>query len=232
VRHNRRRSDHSLFEQEPERLVTEGRAEVLAAPIDVALPARVGVLPIETAKDWRGPGPDDRVPPASRRRDDLAQGSVVFSLVTQTWSSHLAAFGMEGAARDRGALSVALFVAVIARCSRRRPRSRVGVGLRDAFGALSAGAGPSRVRLHRGEHVRRKTGLLMFTTRSIRSSADESSNAWHQSDKVDHLARRRIGHVRAGFATDVLPTCSGSRPRESPRTAQLQVRPSRRTEGG
>ena len=48
-----------------------------------------------------------------------------------------------------------------------------------------------------------KTGLLMFTTRRA-ISADDSSNTWHQADKIDRLAASAIGQFAPELAVDVL----------------------------
>src|SRR5688572_11012706 len=57
--------ERSLFARDPGGQLTEEALQtILAAPIELDLPARVGVLPVVAAEDWRGPNPDyKRVPP-------------------------------------------------------------------------------------------------------------------------------------------------------------------------
>ena len=51
--------ERSVFPDDPAgRLSEEDMQRLLAARLDVAVPARVGVVPIVTATDWRGPSPD------------------------------------------------------------------------------------------------------------------------------------------------------------------------------
>jgi hypothetical protein len=71
--------DHSVFSRDPGgQLTEEALQKILASPIELDLPSRVGVLPIITATDWRGPSPDfERVPPGlgslvGRLRKDAA----------------------------------------------------------------------------------------------------------------------------------------------------------------
>src|SRR5215813_452023 len=56
--------ERSVFARDPNGQLSEDALQkILASPIELDLPSRVGVLPIITATDWRGPGPDfDHVP--------------------------------------------------------------------------------------------------------------------------------------------------------------------------
>src|SRR5687767_11182727 len=56
--------DRSLFARDPAgQLAEEELQRLLSSPVELVFPARVGVLPIVTATDWRGPSPDwSRVP--------------------------------------------------------------------------------------------------------------------------------------------------------------------------
>ena len=48
----------SLFARTPQGQLSEEKLqEILERPLELDLPARVGVLPIVAAEDWRGPGP-------------------------------------------------------------------------------------------------------------------------------------------------------------------------------
>ena len=55
--------DRSVFARDPNGQLSEDALQkILGSPIELDLPSRVGVMPIVTATDWRGPGPDDGVP--------------------------------------------------------------------------------------------------------------------------------------------------------------------------
>src|SRR5687768_3618935 len=78
--------ERSVFARDPDGQLSEDKLqEILASTIEIDLPARVGVLPIITAKDWRGPGPDfDGVPVATHAFvKQLRSGGEKFSLITQ-----------------------------------------------------------------------------------------------------------------------------------------------------
>src|SRR5690349_2110219 len=51
--------DRSVFARDPNGQLSEDMLQkILGTPIELDLPSRVGVLPIITATDWRGPSPD------------------------------------------------------------------------------------------------------------------------------------------------------------------------------
>ena len=197
--------DHSLFDKNPNgSLSEESLQKILAAPIELNLPARVGVLPIETAKDWRGPGPDDRVPAGVAPFVTTLRKDPSFSLVTQTMVIPSGALGMEAlreiAARYR-LRYLLLYREVIAT---KTTMNAWAWGYATAIGALFLPGQDHHVYGYiEASMFDVKTGLLMFTTRrSI--IADESSNTWHQADKVDRLASKAIGTFAPELATDVL----------------------------
>src|SRR5882762_4320175 len=89
--------DRSVFARDPNGQLSEDALQkILASPIELDLPSRVGVLPIITATDWRGPSPDfERVPAGlgslvARLRKDAA-----FSLVTEMMPIPSGSLGME-----------------------------------------------------------------------------------------------------------------------------------------
>src|SRR5678815_5018493 len=51
--------ERSVFARDPHGQLSEDALQkLLGTPIELDLPSRVGVLPIITATDWRGPSPD------------------------------------------------------------------------------------------------------------------------------------------------------------------------------
>src|SRR4051812_14465573 len=88
--------ERSVFARDPNGQLSEDALQkILASPIELDLPSRVGVLPIHTATDGRGPGPDDRVPAGVPGFVDRLRRDAAFSLVTQTMVIPSGALGME-----------------------------------------------------------------------------------------------------------------------------------------
>src|SRR3954470_787979 len=76
--------DHSLFTKDPNgQLSEEALQRIIASPIELELPARVGVMAVTSASDWRGPGPDGAVLPGLSPLVDRLRRDASFSLVTQ-----------------------------------------------------------------------------------------------------------------------------------------------------
>jgi hypothetical protein len=197
--------EQSVFARDPKGSLTEDALQkILASPIEIALPARVGVLPIETAKDWRGPGPDDRVPPGVAGFVDTLRRDAQFSLVTQTMVIPSGALGMEAlreiAARYR-LRYLMLYREVLAKHERLGPwawgyATIVGAAFlpgqrQEIYGYIEASMFDV------------KTGLLMFTTRrSI--SATQTTNRWNTKGKLDQMASNATSRFAPDLASDVL----------------------------
>src|SRR3569832_662505 len=57
--------ERSVFARDPNGQLSEDALQkILGSPIELDLPSRVGVLPIITETDWRGPSPDFQSVPA------------------------------------------------------------------------------------------------------------------------------------------------------------------------
>ncbi len=195
----------SLFDRSPQGALTEEALQnILAAPIELELPARVGVLPIMTATDWRGPGPDRRVPagvaPLVRKlREDAA-----FSLVTQTMVIPSGALGMEAlreiAARYR-LRYLLLYREVLAKDAQLNPWAW---GYATLVGALFLPGNCQKVYGYTEVSMFDvKTGLLMFTTRRA-ITASQTTNPWHQRAKLDQLAANAVAKFAPELALDAL----------------------------
>lgn len=197
--------DRSLFDRSPAGALTEEALQkILAAPIELDLPARVGVLPISTAADWRGPGPDNRVPAGLNPLVKTLRKDPAFSLVTQTMVIPSGALGMEAlreiAARYR-LRYLLLYREVIA------TDSRVNVwawGYATIVGALFLPGKQQEVYGYTEVSMFDvKTGLLMFTTRRA-ITASHSTNEWHSKVKMEKLASAALVKFAPELATDVL----------------------------
>jgi hypothetical protein len=197
--------DRSVFARDPSgQLSEEALQKILASPIELELPARVGILPVLTARDWRGPNPDHAVPAGvapfvSRLRKDPA-----FSLVTQTMVIPSGALGMEAlreiAARYR-LRYVLLYREVVAK------ERRLGAwawGYVSLVGALFLPGQKQEVYGYiEASMFDVKTGLLMFTTRRA-IFAEQRTNQWNKQLKLNKLASNAVAKFAPDLAIDVL----------------------------
>jgi rhombotail lipoprotein len=197
--------DRSLFARDPNGSISEDALQkILAAPIELELPARVGVLPIMTATDWRGPGPDQRVPAGLDSLVKSLRKDPAFSLVTQTMVIPSGSLGMEAlreiAARYR-LRYLLLYREVLATDSQ---LNRWAWGYATIVGALFL---PGKYQEVYGytevTMFDVKTGTLMFTTRRA-IAASQRSNQWHQKAKIERLASMAVEKFAPELATDVL----------------------------
>ncbi len=197
--------DRSLFDKNPQGALTEEAIQkILAAPIELDLPARVGVLPIATARDWRGPNPDDRVPAGVAPLIKTLRADPAFSLVTQTMVIPSGALGMEAlreiAARYR-LRYLLLYREVLAKGSRFNPWAW---GYATVVGALFLPGKHQEVYGYTEVSMFDvKTGLLMFTTRR-QITASQTTNQWHQQVKLDQLAANAVAKFAPELALDAL----------------------------
>ncbi len=197
--------DRSLFDRSPQGALTEEALQkILAAPIELELPARVGVLPITTATDWRGPGPDSRVPAGVAPLVKTLRADPAFSLVTQTMVIPSGSLGMEAlreiAARYR-LRYLLLYREVLVKGSQLNPWAW---GYATLVGALFLPG--KRQEVYGYTEVSMfdvKTGLLMFTTRRA-ITASQTTNQWHQSAKIDQLAANAVAKFAPELALDAL----------------------------
>jgi hypothetical protein len=198
--------DHSEFSSNPNGQLSEDQLQtILASPIELDLPSRVGVLPVITATDWRGPTPDyDRVPDGL---DDLVKGlrkDASFSIVTEMMPIPSGALGMEAlreaAARYR-LRYIVLYREVVAKEHYANPWAW---GYATLIGAFFL---PGQHQIIYGYLEATmfdvKTGLLMFTTRRA-IAASQTANEWHTEHKLDQLAAVTAKKYAPDLATDFL----------------------------
>ena len=196
--------DRSVFARDPGGQLTEDAIQkILAAPIELDLPARVGVLPVLTARDWRGPGPDHAVPAGVASFVAKLRKDPAFTLVTQTMVIPSGALGMEAlreiAARYR-LRYVMLYREVLAK------NRRLGAwawGYITGVGALFLPGQRQEVYGYiEASMFDVKTGVLMFTTRrSIYAS--QNTNQWNKQEKLDRLASSATSKFAPELAVDV-----------------------------
>lgn len=198
--------DRSVFARDPNgQLSEEMLQKILASPIELDLPSRVGVLPIITATDWRGPSPDyERVPVGVSPLVGRLRRDAAFSLVTEMMPIPSGSLGMEAlreaAARYR-LRYVILYREVLAK---KHHQNAWTWGYATIFGALFMPGKQHEVYGYiEATMFDVKTGLLMFTTRrSI--MATRRSNEWRTNDKLSQLASDAVASFAPDLAQDLL----------------------------
>ncbi len=195
----------SLFARDPGgQLSEENLQKVLASPLELDLPARVGVLPIAGASDWRGPSPDWHGVPAGVAPVARAlRGVEPFSLVTEMLPIPSGALGME-ALREAAARYALRYVILYREEIRRRGRANgVAAGYATVVGALFL---PGQT-LEVDGYVEAtlfdvKTGLLLFTVRRT-VAARRTSNVWYPGRKLEALHTQLVLRAAPELAGDV-----------------------------
>jgi hypothetical protein len=198
--------ERSVFARDPNGQLSEDALQkILAAPIELDLPSRVGVLPIVTATDWRGPSPDfHRVPAGMGAMVHGLRKDAAFSLVTEMMPIPSGSLGMEAlreaAARYR-LRYVVLYREVLATSHHANPWA---VGYATVIGAAFLPGQSQEVYGYiEATMFDVKTGLLMFTTRRA-ISAEQRENEWRTEDKLEQLASNTVTKFAPDLATDFL----------------------------
>lgn len=198
--------ERSVFARDPNGQLSEDALQkILASPIELDLPSRVGVLPIITATDWRGPSPDfQRVPAGMGSLVHGLRKDAAFSLVTEMMPIPSGSLGMEAlreaAARYR-LRYVVLYREVLATSHHVNPWA---VGYATVIGAAFLPGQSQEVYGYiEATMFDVKTGLLMFTTRrAIR--AEQRENEWRTHDKLEQLVSNTVTKFAPELATDFL----------------------------
>ena len=198
--------ERSVFARDPNGQLSEDALQrILASPIELDLPSRVGVLPVITAHDWRGPSPDfERVPPGLSALVGRLRKDAAFSLVTELMPIPSGALGMEAlreaAARYR-LRYVILYREVLAADHH---VNAWAVGYATLIGAMFLpGCAQEVFGYTEATMFDVKTGLLMFTTRRA-ITASQRTSEWRTDDKLAQLAATAAARFAPELATDFL----------------------------
>lgn len=198
--------DRSVFARDPNGQLSEDALQkILRSPIELDLPSRVGVLPIITATDWRGPSPDfARVPAGQSSLVHTLRKDAAFSLVTEMMPIPSGALGMEAlreaAARYR-LRYVVLYREVLAAKHHVNPWA---VGYVTGIGAFFLPGQSQEVYGYiEATMFDVKTGLLMFTTRRA-VTAEQHENEWRTDDKLAVLAATTVSKFASELGADFL----------------------------
>ena len=197
--------ERSLFARDPGGQLTEDNLQtILAAPIELDLPARVGVLPIMTAEDWHGPNPDyKQVPAGTAALVKTLRGTEPFTLVTDVMPIPSGALGME--ALREIAVRYRLRYVILYREVMLDERRLNGWawGYATLVGALFLPGKDLEVRgFLEASMFDVKTGTLMVTTRRAISSS-RRSNEFHNDHKVASMRRELAVKFAPDLARDL-----------------------------
>jgi hypothetical protein len=196
--------DRSLFSRAPEGTLSEEELQaILARPLELELPARVGVLPIIEAADWRGPGPSHEMVPAGLSKFAHALPSDDgFSLVTEMMPIPSGGLGME-ALREVAARYKLRYLLLY---REHVVKDRRGNGFAAAY-ATGVGAlfmPGSTLEVHGYAEATLfdvKTGILLYTVRR-RLEASRRSTVWQRKRKLDDMQQTLAVEAATTLAQD------------------------------
>jgi hypothetical protein len=196
--------ERSLFARNPDGTISEDELQrIIDAPLELDLPARVGVLPIVTAEDWRGPGPDARVPAGVSAFARTLRASEHYTLVTEIMPIPSGALGMEALRETAARYRLRYIVLYREQYARQERANGWAWTYATIIGALFMPGNTLRV----GGYLEAsmfdvKTGLLLFTVRRS-VNADRSSNVWHRGDKLAAMEAALSRRYAPDLAQDV-----------------------------
>jgi rhombotail lipoprotein len=192
--------DHSLFARDPQGSLTEeALQQILSSPIELDLPARVGVVPVLGTTDFHGPGPDYQTVPAGTSA--LAQslrGADAFTLVTEVMPIPSGSLGVEALRQVAARYALRYIVLYKEQISQDSRVNALASLYATVIGALFIPGQTLEVSGYiEASMLDVKTGLLLFTVRRA-VIASRSSNLWH----TDH----KLGQLQASVAVKFAPT--------------------------
>jgi hypothetical protein len=197
--------ERSEFARDPQGQLSEEKIQtILAARLELALPSRVGVLPIVDATDWRGPGPSyEMAPGAVANLVEELRGGEPFSLVTEMMPIPSGALGME-ALREMAARYQLRYVLLYREKIQQNRRSNAWVaGYVTLLGALFLPGDTLTVDGYvEASLFDVKTGILLFTVRR-RITGERATNVWHTDLKLATMQRRAAVQAAPELAKDV-----------------------------
>jgi len=197
--------ERSVFARDPNGQLSEDAIQrILLAPLELDLPARVGVLPIVDAEDWRGPSPSHSMAPeAVAPLIAGLRGTEPFTLVTEMMPIPSGALGME-ALREMAARYQLRYVLLYREKVATRERVNPWViGYATVVGAFFLPGDTLSVNGYvEASLFDVKTGILVFTVRR-RVSGKRKTNMWHTPDKLEHMQSKAATHAAPALAKDV-----------------------------
>ncbi len=195
----------SVFARDPDGQLSETEIQkILSNQLELELPARVGILPIVAAEDWRGPGPSfARAPEAVAILSKHVRSAELFTVVTEMLPIPSGALGME-ALREMAARYKLRYAILYREDVRQRIQNNPwALGYVTGIGTIFLPGENLKVDGYvEASLFDVKTGLLLFTIRR-RVSATEKSNIWHRADKLDRLQAKLAIRVGQDLGADI-----------------------------
>lgn len=194
----------SIFAREAGGQLTEDALQkILDAPLELALPARVGVLPIVAPADYRGPGPDYRVPAGAGTFAGHLRAVPHFTLVTEVMPIPSGALGMEALREIAARYRLRYLVLYREEIAERTRPNGWAAGYPTLIGAFFLPGQTLRASgFVEASLFDVKTGLLLFT---VRTEAEDRriSNVWNLEDKLRALTARLVQRMAPLLAREV-----------------------------
>ncbi len=185
--HFARTAQGSLSEQDLQK--------ILAQPLELDLPGRVGVLPIVEAEDWRGPSPSyERVTAGLSRFAEKLPADDGFAHVTEMMPIPSGALGMEALREIAARYKLRYLLLYREHVDEGRRANGVAAGYLSVVGAFVLPGSTLEVDGYAEASLFDvKTGLLLFTVRE-RLGDERRSNVWQRE--------RKLGEMREKLATE------------------------------
>jgi rhombotail lipoprotein len=181
--------DRSVFARTPQGQLSEDKLqEILDRPLELELPARVGVLPIIEAEDWRGPGPSyDRVSPALSQFAKKLPADDGFRSVTEMMPIPSGALGMEALREIAARYKLRYLLLYREDVERTRRGNGIATGYATVVGAFFLPGSTLEVDGYTEVSLFDvKTGILLFTVRR-RIEKKRRSNVWQRERKLREM---------------------------------------------
>ena len=194
----------SLFARSPQGTLSEEELqEILKRPIELELPARVGVLPVIEAEDWRGPGPSyDMVSPGLSAFSKKLGSDDTFALVTEMVPIPSGALGIEALREAAARYKLRYLVLYREHVEQDTHGNGWAAGYVTVVGALFLpGSTLSVDGYAEASLLDVQTGLLLFTVRERLTDARKST-VWQRDRKLDKMQRKLALAVAGKLATE------------------------------
>ena len=194
--------DRSLFPRDPAGALDEDSLQkILDAPIAIDLPGRVGVLPIATDVDGRGPSPTYRVPTGAVAFTHALATGGPFTMVTEMLAIPSGSLGMEALRTIAARYRLRYLLLYREELGRRSRNNGWAAGYATILGAfVLPGQTLSAFGFIEATLLDVKTGTLMFTVRKL-GSVEKSSNVWHNDNKLDEMEAGLVSGLAPGLAS-------------------------------
>jgi hypothetical protein len=197
--------ERSLFARDPQGSIGEDALQrLLAAPLELDLPARVGVLPVLEVSDWHGPAPDYQHVPAGLGAFVRAlRGGDPFTMVTEMLPIPSGALGMEALRQAAARYALRYLVLYRERVTQRSTINALAGLYLTLVGALFVPGQSLEISGYlEASLFDVKTGLLLCTVRRA-IVARQTANLWYNGAKLDDLQARAAARFSPELAGDL-----------------------------